>query len=493
MSKAASKGATPGFRIEHDSMGELQVPADALWGAQTQRAVQNFPVSGQRMPRGFIRALGLVKGAAAGVNAELGHLPKTVAKAIQVAAAEVAAGDWDAHFPIDVYQTGSGTSSNMNANEVIATLANRAGKAGKTTVHPNDHVNQGQSSNDVIPTALRVSAVLAAHEQLLPALVHLRKTLDKKGRSLRKVVKTGRTHLMDAMPLTFEQEFGAWSAQLASAQERIEDSLKRVRRLPLGGTAIGTGINADPRFGAQVAKALKQQTSFKFDSAENKFEGLAAQDDAVELSGQLNALAVALIKIANDLRWMNAGPLAGLGEIELPALQPGSSIMPGKVNPVIPEVMNQVAFEVIGNDITVTLASEAGQLQLNAFEPIMGWSLFKSIQHLGNACGTLRRNCVDGIEANREFLARRVRESVTLVTALNPIIGYEKAALIAKTALATGGPIDLVAESLGILTREQMDALLVPEHLTQPVRLSTPVPAAAVPTGTEAANPSPST
>ena len=324
MSKAASKG----FRIEHDSMGELQVPADALWGAQTQRAVQNFPVSGQRMPRGFIRALGLVKGAAAGVNAELGHLPKNVAKAIQTAAAEVAAGNWDAQFPIDVYQTGSGTSSNMNANEVIATLANRAGKAGKTTVHPNDHVNQGQSSNDVIPTALRVSAVLATHEQLLPALVHLRKTLDKKGRSLRKVVKTGRTHLMDAMPLTFEQEFGAWSAQLASAQERIEDSLKRVRRLPLGGTAIGTGINADPRFGAQVAKALKQQTGFKFDSAENKFEGLAAQDDAVELSGQLNALAVALIKIANDLRWMNAGPLAGLGEIELPALQPGSSIMP---------------------------------------------------------------------------------------------------------------------------------------------------------------------
>ncbi|MBW8373548.1 class II fumarate hydratase, partial [Stenotrophomonas sp.] len=326
-----------GFRIEHDSMGELQVPADALWGAQTQRAVDNFPVSGQRMPRGFIRALGLVKGAAANVNVELGHLPRNIGKAIEAAAAEVAEGRHDAHFPIDVYQTGSGTSSNMNANEVIATLANRAGKAGKTAVHPNDHVNQGQSSNDVIPTALRVSALLGVHEQLLPSLVHLRKTIDKRGRALRKVVKTGRTHLMDAMPLTFEQEFGAWSAQLSSAQERIEDSLKRLRRLPLGGTAIGTGINADPRFGAQVAKQLKQQTGIKFDSAENKFEGLAAQDDAVELSGQLNALAVALIKIANDLRWMNAGPLAGLGEIELPALQPGSSIMPGKVNPVIPE------------------------------------------------------------------------------------------------------------------------------------------------------------
>lgn len=466
MSKAASKGATPGFRIEHDSMGELQVPADALWGAQTQRAVQNFPVSGQRMPRGFIRALGLVKGAAAGVNAELGHLPKTVAKAIQAAAAEVAAGDWDAHFPIDVYQTGSGTSSNMNANEVIATLANRAGKAGKATVHPNDHVNQGQSSNDVIPTALRVSAVLAAHEQLLPALVHLRKILDKKGRSLRKVVKTGRTHLMDAMPLTFEQEFGAWSAQLASAQERIEDSLKRVRRLPLGGTAIGTGINADPRFGAQVAKALKQQTGFKFDSAENKFEGLAAQDDAVELSGQLNALAVALIKIANDLRWMNAGPLAGLGEIELPALQPGSSIMPGKVNPVIPEATVMACAQVIGHHTAITVAGQTGNFQLNVALPLIAVNLLDGIGLLANVSRLLADSAIAGLKVREDRVAEALSRNPILVTALNPIIGYEKAAAIAKRAYKEQRPVlDVALEDSG-LQEAELRRLLDPTALT---------------------------
>ncbi|HEX2082388.1 MAG TPA: class II fumarate hydratase, partial [Xanthomonadaceae bacterium] len=320
------------FRIEHDSMGELQVPADALWGAQTQRAVQNFPVSGRAMPRGFIRALGLVKAAAAEVNAGLGHLPKAQAKAIRAAALEVADGQHDAHFPIDIYQTGSGTSSNMNANEVVATLASRATRR---SVHPNDHVNMGQSSNDVVPTAIRVSAQLGVREDLLPALGHLRRTIERRARGMGGAVKTGRTHLMDAMPLSFGQEFGAWSAQLASAQERLADALKRVRRLPIGGTAIGTGINADPRFGAAMARALSTLTKTTFEPARNKFEGLAAQDDLVELSGQLNALAVALMKIANDLRWMNSGPQAGLGEIVLPALQPGSSIMPGKINPVI--------------------------------------------------------------------------------------------------------------------------------------------------------------
>ena len=372
-----------------------------------------FPGVGPAHAARFHPCPGLVKGAAAGVNAELGHLPKNVAKAIQTAAAEVAAGNWDAHFPIDVYQTGSGTSSNMNANEVIATLANRAGKAGKTTVHPNDHVNQGQSS-DVIPTALRVSAVLATHEQLLPALVHLRKTLDKKGRSLRKVVKTGRTHLMDAMPLTFEQEFGAWSAQLASAQERIEDSLKRVRRLPLGGTAIGTGINADPRFGAQVAKALKQQTGFKFDSAENKFEGLAAQDDAVELSGQLNALAVALIKIANDLRWMNAGPLAGLGEIELPALQPGSSIMPGKVNPVIPEATVMACAQVIGHHTAITVAGQTGNFQLNVTLPLIAVNLLDGIGLLANVSRLLADSAIAGLKVRQDRVAEALSRNPIL-------------------------------------------------------------------------------
>ncbi|MDR6094171.1 class II fumarate hydratase [Stenotrophomonas sp. SORGH_AS_0321] len=466
MSKRSSTNSTPGFRTEHDSMGELQVPADALWGAQTQRAVDNFPVSGQRMPRGFIRALGLVKGAAAGVNAELGHLPRNIARAVQGAAAEVAAGDWDAHFPIDVYQTGSGTSSNMNANEVIATLANRGGKAGRTPVHPNDHVNQGQSSNDVIPTALRVSAALAAQEDLLPALAHLRKVIDRKGRSLRKVVKTGRTHLMDAMPLTFEQEFSAWSAQLSSAQQRFDDSLKRLRRLPLGGTAIGTGINADPRFGERVAKALKAGTGVKFESAANKFEGLAAQDDAVEISGQLNALAVALIKIANDLRWMNAGPLAGLGEIELPALQPGSSIMPGKVNPVIPEATVMACAQVIGHHTAITVAGQTGNFQLNVTLPLIAVNLLDSITLLANVSRLLADSAIDGLKVREDRVREALDRNPILVTALNPIIGYEKAAAIAKRAYKEQRPVLEIALEDSGLAEAELRRLLDPKALT---------------------------
>ena len=316
------------YRIEHDSMGELKVPADALYGAQTQRAVDNFPISGLRLPRAFIRALGLIKAAAAEANLGLGHLRKNQAAAIRKAALAVADGQFDDQFPIDVFQTGSGTSTNMNANEVIAHVAGKGG----AKVHPNDHVNYGQSSNDVIPTAIHVSATLTASEQLLPALKHLKKTIERRARELRNVPKTGRTHLMDAMPVTFGQELSGWAAQIATAIERIEDSIKRMRRLPQGGTAVGTGINADPKFGPAVARELKKLTGVRFDAAEKYFEGMAGQDAAVELSGQLKALAVALMKIANDLRWMNSGPLAGLGEIELPALQPGSSIMPGKVN-----------------------------------------------------------------------------------------------------------------------------------------------------------------
>ncbi|HEY9143295.1 MAG TPA: class II fumarate hydratase, partial [Arenimonas sp.] len=340
-------------RTESDSLGELQVPAEALYGAQTQRAVQNFPISGLRMPRDFIRALGLVKAAAAGANASLGHLPEDLAEAIRSAALQVAEGDLDGQFPVDVFQTGSGTSSNMNANEVIARLASKGRKA---PVHANDHVNMGQSSNDVVPTAIQVAAVLACRGQLLPALKHLRSTIDRRARGLGKVVKTGRTHLMDAMPLTLAQELDTWSAQLASAIERIEDSLRRLRRLPIGGTAVGTGINADPRFGKKVAAALSSRSGTRFVQAGNLFEGIASQDGAVELSGQLNVLAVALMKIANDLRWMNSGPLAGLGEIELPALQPGSSIMPGKVNPVVPEAVAMVCAQVIGHHAAITIA-----------------------------------------------------------------------------------------------------------------------------------------
>lgn len=460
----AKRKATPEYRIEHDSMGELRVPAAALWGAQTQRAVQNFPVSGRAMPRGFIRALGLIKAAAADVNAGFGLLPKAVAKSIGEAALQVAGGEHDAQFPIDVYQTGSGTSSNMNANEVIATLATRAGKA---KVHPNDHVNLGQSSNDVIPTAIRVSALLAVVEDLLPSLKHLRKTIGRRAQSLGKTVKTGRTHLMDAMPLTFGQEFGAWSSQLDSAQSRIEDALKRLRRLPIGGTAIGTGINADPRFGKAMAKALSSLAGTKFESASDKFEGLASQDDAVELSGQLNALAVALMKIANDLRWMNAGPLAGLGEIELPALQPGSSIMPGKVNPVIAEATCMVCAQVMGHHTAITVAGASGNFQLNVMLPLIANDLLDSIGLLANVMRLLADKSIAGLKVRGDNVAAALGRNPILVTALNPIIGYEKAAAIAKRAYKENRPVfDVALEDSG-LSAAQLKKLLDPAALTK--------------------------
>ncbi|HET7126194.1 MAG TPA: class II fumarate hydratase [Lysobacter sp.] len=458
---AVSTGKT---RIEHDSMGELKVPADALWGAQTQRAVQNFPISGQPMPRGFIRALGLIKAAAAEVNTALGLLPKAKSAAIRKAALEVANGDHDAHFPIDMYQTGSGTSSNMNANEVIATLATRAGKA---KVHPNDDVNLGQSSNDVVPTAIRVSAELAVHEDLLPALKHLRKTVERKAKSLRNVTKTGRTHLMDAMPLTFGQEFGAWAAQLASAEARIGDASKRMRRLPIGGTAIGTGINAHPRFGQSMAKALSTLAGTKFESAADKFEGIASQDDSVELSGQLNALAVALMKISNDLRWMNSGPLAGLGEIELPALQPGSSIMPGKVNPVIAEATCMVCAQVMGHHATITIAGASGNFQLNVMLPLVAYDLLESIRLLSNAMRLLADSAIDGLKVREGNVREALARNPILVTALNPIIGYEKAAAIAKRAYKENRPVlDIAIEDSG-LSASELRKLLDPAALTK--------------------------
>jgi len=461
------------FRTEHDSMGDLQVPAAALWGAQTQRAVQNFPVSGVPLPREFIRALGLVKAAAAEVNGGFGLLDKRRATVIRSAALQVAHGTLDAHFPIDVFQTGSGTSSNMNANEVIATLASRSGEAGRTrrtdrsAVHPNDHVNLGQSSNDVIPTAIRVSAQLATIEQLLPALKHLRKTIDRRGKALDGLTKTGRTHLMDAMPLTFGQEFGAWSAQLQSAQGRIEDALKRLRRLPIGGTAIGTGINADPRFGKAMAKALSALSKTRFESAANKFEGLASQDDAVELSGQLSALAVALMKIANDLRWMNSGPLAGLGEIELPALQPGSSIMPGKVNAVIPESVAMVCAQVIGHHTAITVAGQSGNFQLNVMLPLIAYDLLDSIRLLANAMRLLADRAIAGLRARGAHVREALDRNPILVTALNPIIGYEKAAAIAKQAYKEGRPVLDVALELSGLPEKQLRKLLDAATLTK--------------------------
>jgi len=463
MAKQARR--TSGFRTERDSMGELQVPAQALWGAQTQRAVQNFPISGRPMPREFIRALGLIKAAAAEVNGGLGLLGKGASQAIRAAALVVASGEHDAQFPIDVFQTGSGTSSNMNANEVIAALAN-TGRSGKA-VHPNDHVNLGQSSNDVIPTAIRVSALIATSEQLLPSLKHLRRTIERQGKALGKITKTGRTHLMDAMPLTFAQEFGAWASQLASAQARIEDALGRVRRLPIGGTAIGTGINADPRFGRNMAKALSTLSGVKFESADDKFEGIASQDDAVELSGQLNALAVALMKIANDLRWMNSGPLAGLGEIELPALQPGSSIMPGKVNPVIPEATCMVCAQVMGHNTAIAIAGQSGNFQLNVMLPLIAYDLLDSIQLLGNVMRLLADDAIAGLKARPDRVREALDRNPILVTALNPIIGYEKAAAIAKQAYKEGRPVLEVAAELSGLSSKQLRELLDPAALTR--------------------------
>jgi fumarate hydratase class II len=452
------------YRIEHDSMGELQVPQDALWGAQTQRAVDNFPISGLTMPRQFIAALGLVKWAAAGANAELGLLPSDVAVAVQKAALEVVEGQHDAHFPIDVFQTGSGTSSNMNANEVIAHLA--TGKLG-SDVHPNDHVNMSQSSNDVIPTCVHVSAAVAIHQQLLPALEHLGGVLETKADELRDVVKTGRTHLMDAMPVTLGQELDGWRSQIEHAGERIRDSLKRLVCLAQGGTAVGTGINAHPNFGEKVAVLLSEQTGVKFAPAASKFEGLSSQDTAVEMSGQLRVLAVSLTKISNDLRWMNSGPLAGIGEIELPALQPGSSIMPGKVNPVIPEAVAMVCAQVVGNDATIAMGGQSGNFQLNVMLPVVAYNLLQSIELLANASTCLADKAIKGFTVNEANINRALGRNPILVTALNPVIGYELGAAVAKKAYGEGRPVKEVAKEMTDLTDEELDRLLDPAALTK--------------------------
>ncbi len=451
------------FRIERDSMGELKVPADALYGAQTQRAVNNFPISGLTMPRQFIRALGLIKSAAAQANADLGHLAKNKARAIRKQAERVAAGEFDKQFPIDVFQTGSGTSSNMNANEVIAHLCAAAG----TKVHPNDDVNNGQSSNDVIPTAIHVSASLTVSEQLLPALAHLKATLDRRAKELKKIAKTGRTHLMDAMPVTFGQELGGWAAQIRSNIERLTDALKRMRKLPQGGTAVGTGINADAKLGAKICAELTKMTKVKFESADNFFEGMSSQDAAVELSGQLKTLAVSLMKIANDLRWMNSGPLAGLGEIELPALQPGSSIMPGKVNPVIPEAMTMVCAQVIGNDTTITIAGQSGNFQLNVMLPVVALNLLQSIEILANASRVLADRSIAGFKVRVDHIKQALDRNPILVTALNAVIGYDKGAATAKQAYKQNRPIlDVALETTG-LSKAKLKELLDPMALTK--------------------------
>jgi fumarate hydratase, class II len=450
------------MRVEHDSMGELQVPADALYGAQTQRALQNFGISTCPMPHEFITALALIKAAVASANGELGHLSKSQAAAVTKAAEQVANGQWREHFPVEVFQTGSGTSSNMNANEVIAALAS---KFSKLKIHPNDHVNAGQSSNDVIPSAIHVSANLLVHKSLLPALKHLRKSIDKRARELSKVIKTGRTHLMDAMPLSFEQELSGWSAQISSCIERFEDTSKRLQNLPLGGTAIGTGINADPKMPRLACQYLKKQTGVKFGEAKNKFESIAAQDHIVELSGQCNTLATCLMKISNDLRWMNSGPLAGLGEIELKALQPGSSIMPGKVNPVIPEAVAMVCAQVMGNHTTITIAGQSGNFQLNVMLPIIAHSILETLRLLSSASISLADKAIARFTVREDRIAQALDRNPILVTALNPIIGYEKAATIAKRAYKEKRPVLDVAIEMTDLGAEQLRKLLDPKFL----------------------------
>jgi fumarate hydratase class II len=416
------------------------------------------------MPREFIRALGLVKEAAAIANLELGLLDEARATAIINAARAVSSGRVDAHFPVDVFQTGSGTSSNMNANEVIARLA---GADHDLVIHPNDHVNMGQSSNDVIPTAIQVSAALMTFERLIPSLLHLAETLDIKAEELAGVVKTGRTHLMDAMPITFSQELGCWSKQIRSNIKRIRNALKRVRQLPLGGSAVGTGINAHPEFGPRVAVVLQKLTGYKFRPSDNYFEGISSQDVSVELSGQLKTLACSLMKIANDLRLMNSGPLAGIGEIELPALQPGSSIMPGKVNPVIPEAVCMVAAQVIGNDATITVAGQSGTFQLNVMLPVVAVNLLQSIGILASASDLLADKAIAGFTVREANIRKALERNPILVTALNPVIGYEMGARIAKKAYSKGRPIREVAQAMTDLAAADLDRLLDPLELTR--------------------------
>jgi len=457
------------FRVEHDSMGDVRVPKNALWRAQTQRAVENFPISGTPIEPALIHAIGQVKAAAAKVNGKLGVIAAEQADAIAAAAAQVIAGEVDDAFPIDVFQTGSGTSSNMNANEVIASLAGKAG----VEVHPNDHVNASQSSNDTFPTAIHVAAAVAVTEQLLPAIDVLATSLERKAEEFKGLVKSGRTHLMDATPVMLGQEFGGYAATVRYAKERLDAVLPRVRELPLGGTAVGTGINTPAGFPQQVIAELSAATGQEFTEARDHFEAQGTRDSLVELSGVLKTLAVGLIKINNDLRWMSSGPTTGLAEIHLPDLQPGSSIMPGKVNPVLPEATLMVAFQVIGNDATVTAAGASGAFELNVAMPVIARNLLESIRLLAASMTVLAERTIDGITANAERMRAYAESSPSVVTPLNKYLGYENAAKVAKQALADGATIKETVLKLGYvdrgdLTLEQLDAALDVESMTHP-------------------------
>lgn len=448
----------------HDSLGDVRVPSDALYGPQTQRAVDNFQFSSFRFPRPFLAALGLIKRCAAEVNGELGLLDPDVSKAIAAAAEQVEQGRHDAQFPLDIFQTGSGTSTNMNANEVIATLAGRiCGKA----IHPNDHVNLGQSSNDVIPAAIHLSAAGEIESRLLPSVEGLASAIAAKARQVDHVVKTGRTHLMDAVPLRLSQEMGGWEAQLRAAAKRIDSAMTRLLELPLGGTAIGTGLNADPRFGARVVARTAQRSGLSFRQSANLFAAISSQDGSLEMSAQLRGLAVSLLKIANDLRWMNSGPVAGLAEISLPALQPGSSIMPGKVNPVIPEAVAMIAAQVVGNDATISMAAQSGAFQLNTMLPVIAWNLLSSIHLLSGAAEALGTKAIAGFVVNEQRLRELAEKNPILATALAPRIGYDASAEIAKEVVKTGRSVIEVAMDKTQLSEPELREILDPAKMTK--------------------------
>ncbi len=459
------------FRVERDFLGEVRVPKDALWGVQTQRAVENFPISGIRFGRRFLYALSLVKKACAEVNMELGLLDPKLGKAIVQAAEEVMAGTLDVHFPLDIFQTGSGTSTNMNANEVIANRANillGSPLGTKGPVHPNDDVNMGQSSNDVIPTAIHIAALLAIEKDLLPALAELRASLGKKAKEFDPIVKAARTHLMDATPIRLGQEFSGYESQVAHGIRRVQNARPSLAELAIGGTAVGTGINAHPDLPGKVIERINRETGVQFREAENHFEAQASQDSIVEASGALKTVAVSLLKIANDIRWMASGPRTGLGELNLPAVQPGSSIMPGKVNPVICEAVMMVATEVIGNDATITVANSHSNLDLCTMMPVMAHDLQQSIEILANVARVFAHRCIDGITANVDVLRRNAEMSTAIVTRLNPIIGYEKAAELAKESARTGIPIKQLVIERKILSPQEAEKLLDPKVLTEP-------------------------
>lgn len=458
-------------RIEHDTMGEVAVPSEALWGAQTQRSIENFKIGIEHLPRAMIRAMGLVKKAASMTNAELQQIPQELAGYIVDAADEVIAGQWDSQFPLVVWQTGSGTQSNMNCNEVIANIANQ--KLGnplgaQKPVHPNDHVNRAQSTNDSFPTAIHVAASLQINELLIPAVQQLRNTLNQKSEEFKDIVKIGRTHLQDATPLTLGQEFSGYVSQLDHGIKRLQQALTGLYELPLGGTAVGTGLNAHPDYAELAADQLATLTGLPFVTAPNKFEALAGRDAAVFASGALKTLAASLNKIANDIRWLASGPRCGLGELHIPENEPGSSIMPGKVNPTQCEAMTMVVAQVMGNDTTINFAGASGNFELNVFMPVIAYNLTQSIQLLGDACNSFNEHCAIGIEPNREKIDHFLHNSLMLVTALNPVIGYENAAKVAKTAYKQGKTLKEVAVDFGLVTAEQFDEVVQPEKMVFP-------------------------